>query len=209
MGVDISTVLLQDITLVYDSLDLQTIDTGELKTLLDIKPVVMDTPELIVTIFPSIQLVIQFGDRRIRITHQQEVKEIGSVPLWEIAHKCCQLIPKPQLVAYGFNYDVGVVITEQNPQEVTRNLFISDPASVDDLLEARLVAFTPRLKFEKKEIVYDLLLEILDEKRIKAHLNTHFSEHELPTQEILKDAFYQEFEYFLSLLSKIFGQGDE
>jgi len=209
VGVDISTVLLQDITLVYDSLDLQTIDTGELKTLLDIKPVVMDTPELIVTIFPPIQLVIQFGDRRIRITHQQKVKEIGGVPLWEIAHKCCQLIPKSQLIAYGFNYDVGVVITEQDPQEVTRNLFISDPSLIDDLLEANLVAFTPRLKFEKNEIVYDLLLELLDEKRIKVHLNTHFSANELPTQDMLKQSFYEEFEYFLSLLSKIFGQGDE
>jgi len=87
MEIQIQTVLSQNITLVYDSLDLQAIDSGELKGLMGVqtKPMLMDTPEMIVAVYPPEPTVIQIGDRRIRITFQQHNEDIGRVALWEIA----------------------------------------------------------------------------------------------------------------------------
>jgi hypothetical protein len=207
VSIDISTVLGQNITLVYDSLKLQDIDARILKNLIsDVRPTVVDNPDLIAVIYPPVQLVIQLADKRIRITHQQH-QNIGNLPLWEFAHQCHQLVTESQLIAYGFNYDVMVEITDQNAQEITRHLFISDPQTIDNLLEGHLEAFIPRLKFRRNGLLYDLFLEPLDEQQIKAHMNVHFEEKTLPTLAQLEASYREEFDYFESLLlNKVFNE---
>jgi len=209
MDIDIQSVLSQNITLVYDALDLRSIDTGKLKGFLDAKAMVMDTPEMIVAVYPPHPLIIQIGDRRIRVTFPRESEDIGTVPLWEIAIKCHQLVPQSQLVAYGFNYDVGSVVTG-NAQTITMNLFVSNRQMVEKALEGHLESFIPRLKFKRGETLYDLILEPLDEKRVKAHLNVHFQFKgiTLPSQDRLEASFRQEFGYLVSMLSRLF-EGDK
>lgn len=213
MEIKIQTVLSQNITLVYDSLDLQAIGSSELKGLMGVqaKPMVMDTPEMIVAVYPPEPTVIQIGDRRIRITVQKHSEDIGGIPLWAIAFKCNQLVPKPEstLVAYGFNYDVGLALADGNAHEVTIDLFVSNPQVIEDALEGHLLSFIPRLRFQRGQTRYDLVLEPIDEERMKVHMNAHFEFGgiTLPPQDQIRAFFYEEYGYLVSMLPRLF-EGD-
>ncbi len=208
MDIDIPIVLKQNITLVYDSLDLQTIDSSKLKGIMGGNAMVMDTPDMIVALYPPTPMIIQMGDRRTRITLQKESKDIGSVPLWEVALKCHQLVPpRAQLVAYGFNYDVGATVADGDVQTITMDLFISNRQMLEKILDGHLLSFMPRLKFKRGETLYDLILEPLDEQRITVHLNAHFEDNTLPLQDQLEASFRQEFEYLVSMLPSLL-EGD-
>ena len=154
--VNISTVLSQNITLLYDSLDLEAIDSDGLKRLMgsQAKPMVMDTPGVIVAVYPAESLVIQVGDRRTRITLQQHSDDIGSVPLWKIALKCDQLVTKTPVTlnAYGFNYDVGVELSGKDANQAILDLFIPDPGMVEGALGGYLLSFVPRLRFQRTKL---------------------------------------------------------
>jgi len=210
MNLDVSTVLMQNITLVYDSLDLQTIDSSKLKGLVGVeaRATVMDTPEMIVAVYPPTPIIIQMGDRRTRITFQQESEDVGGTPLWTIAFHCHELVPQSQLVAYGFNYDVGGVVRKGNAQKIAMELFLRDQTMLEEKLGGRLLSFIPRLKFERDRTLYDLILEPLNEQRIKVHLNAHFESNILPSQDQLEMSFRQEFQYLFSMLPELF-EGDE
>jgi len=212
VDINVSTVLSQNITLVYDSLDLQTIDTRKLKELVTgTQPMVLDAPDMIVALYSPTRVIIQFGDRRTRITFQQQSKNIGSVPLWEIALKCHELVPdQSQLVAYGFNYDVGFEVADGDAEAITTDLFVPNRQMIENIIEGHLSSFVPRLKFKRGKTLYDLIFESIDEKRIKAHLNAHleFKDITLPSQNQLEAYFRQEFDYLISLLPKLL-EGDQ
>jgi len=206
---NIERVLSQNITLVYESLDLRTIDSAKLKGLIaSAKPMVMDTPEMIVAVYPPMPIIIQMGDRRTRITLQQESEKIGTAPLWEVALKCHQFVSQSQLAAYGFNYDVRAMVTDGNAQTITMDLFVPNRETIERVLEGHLASFIPRFKFKRGETLYDLIVEPLDEKRIKAHLNAHFEGKSLLSQDQLEASFRQEFGYLVSMLPRLF-QGEE
>jgi len=212
MDIDIQRVLSQNITLVYDSLDLRTIDTSELKGLMGVeaKPMVMDTPEMIVAVYPPHPLIIQIGDRRIRVTFPRESEDIGAVPLWEIAIKCHQLVPQSQLVAYGFNYDVEVELAGGNAHKVMLDLFVSNPKMIENALKGHLVSSIPRIKFRRGQTIYDLVLEPVDEQHLKVHLNAHFQFEgiTLPSEDRLEESFRHEFGYLTSMLPRLFEGGE-
>jgi hypothetical protein len=208
--IEAQTALSRNITLVYDLLDLQTINTSDLKELVDsqTRPVVMDTPEMIVAVYQSELTIIQIADQHIRITSQKQSQDIGDVPLWEIAFKCNQLVPesKSALFAYGFNYDVGAVLADGNAHTTIIASFISDLPKIENVLEGHLSSFTPRLTFQKDQKRYNLILEVVEEQQIKAHLNAHFEFKDitLPPLDQLKASFYEEYDYLISLLPKLF-----
>lgn len=208
MNIDIQRVLSQNITLVYDALDLRTIDSSKLKVLMGVKakPMVMDTPEMIVAVYPPDPVIIQMGDKRTRITLQRQSEDIGTVPLWEIALKCNQLASKSTLVAYGFNYDVGVEFAKGNVHTIMIDMFVSNPQKIENALEGHLLSSIPRLKLRRDQTLYDLVLEPVNEQHIKVHLNAHF-EFEgitLPSQDQLETSFRQEFGYLISVLPRLF-----
>jgi hypothetical protein len=206
--IEVSSVLSQNITLLFDSLDLKTIDGSKLKSLVGDKGILMDTPEMIVAADPITSLIIQLGDNRTRITLQQEGKEMGDFPLWRIARDCRKLARQSQLTAYGFNYDLGAIITEGNAQTVTLDIFVPNKRQFEDVLGARFVSFIPRLRFKRGETLYDLVLEPLDERRIRAHLNAHFEVHALPPLGQLRDSFRQELSYLIEIFPKLFQGGN-
>jgi len=209
MPVAIQIVLGQNITLLYDSLDLKAVDSGKLKGLMgvQIKPVVMDTPVMIVALYPPSPMIIQMGGQRTRITLHQESEDIGSVPLWEIAVKCHELVPESQLVGYGFNYDVRGEFTDGNAQTATITMFVLNPQRVETALDGQLLSSVPRFKFRREKTVYDLSLDAVDDQHIKVHLNAHyqFEGITLPSADHLEASFRQEFEYLVSMLPRLLG----
>jgi len=210
----IRTIITQNITLVYDSLDLRTISINDLRELRgdQTKPTVMDTPEMIVAIYPPEPVVIQMGDRRIRITLPQPQESIDDAVLHEVATKCDQLAgrPRSQLVAYGFNFDVAVELPNRNAHEVVVDRFLKETESIKTTLDGSLISFSPRLMFERNQVRYDLVLEPVNDHAMKVHLNAHFQHAELtlPATDQLSDSFAAQYEYLVSLLSGLLG-GDE
>lgn len=209
METTIQSILGQNITLVYDSLDLRAIDGSKLKRVMGDTAMVMDTPDMIVAVFPPNPVIVQMGDRRTRVSLQQESKAIGAVPLWEIALSCHKLVPPDsQLCAYGFNYDALALMADADARAVIQDLFVSNLDAVESALGGHLLSFIPRLKFQRGGTVYDLILEPLDRQRIKTHINAHFEQGTLPSLGEFEASYRDEFEYLASTLPKLLGGGN-
>lgn len=215
MNIEVQAVLSQNITLVYDSLNLRLIDSGDLKQLLgdQISPTIMDTPETIVAVYPPEPVIVQIGDRRIRVHFPQQVEDIGGIPLWEIAVKCDKLVPKSDstLVAYGFNYDVSIAITDEDAHAFIMDLFISSRTIVESALDGKLSSFVPRLRYHRDQTDYDLVLEPEGAQHIKVHMNSHFQFDGivLPSQNDLRAYYDKEYEYLVSMLPRLLGEVEQ
>lgn len=210
MQTRIQRVLSQNITLVYESLNLQAVDGSKLKRLMgaETAPLLMDTPAIMVAVYPPEPILIQIADRRIRITNQQQSEEAGKVPLWDIAVKCNQLVaePRPELVAYGFNYDLGVGVEGGNADQAAIALFIADRDGVNGLLDGQLLSLVPRLRFRRGETRYDLVLDPMGPDRMKVNLNAHYESQRvvLPSAARLQASYMSEFEYLVEMLPRLF-----
>lgn len=208
MHISTPTILSQNITLVYQTLELKSIDSAKLKDIFGDPTVIMDTPDMIVALHPPIPLITQIGDRRIRITMQKQASAIGEVPLWDIAHKCNDLLPQAVVVAYGFNYDVRLEVTNGNLQEFLIGQFIHDRNVVESIVKGKLWSFIPRLKFSRESALYDLILEPLSEYQMKAHLNMHFDRNTLPPHKQLEIDFYEGYTYLNEILPGLLDGGE-
>lgn len=207
MNIEIQTVLSQNITIVFDSLDLTLIDFSKLKNLRGDKtqPVLMDTPEMVVAIFPPEPLIVQIGDKRIRLT-LQGAHDVGSVPLWDFTTQCTRLVPKSKsnVIAYGFNYEIRVMVHDEQAIDVIQERFLCDATQFEQGVEGDLQSFTPRFKYTRKGTSYDLILEPTDGQHVKAHLNAHFaSQNRLPSPQKLKSSYLEEYQYFTGTISKL------
>ena len=203
------TILSQNITVVYDSLDLSTVDTKVLRNLFgnEIRPTIMDTPEMIVGVFAPKPLFIQIGERRIRITNNQNTEKIGEIPLWKITTQSQEMLPENKFttVAFGFNYDIGVVFEDIPVHEILKNRFMANLDTLQKDLNGEVLSFTPRMRFNRKETRYDFALEPIDDQHIKAHLNAHFQldGDVLPSEEEMEQLFKDEYQYFSEMLVRI------
>lgn len=208
-------ILEQNITLLYESIDPKDVDTRGLKTMLKVPVQVVDTPEMILAIYPVGPTIIQIADNRIRITSQKETGDLNNVGsdqkglhLWRMALEAHRTLDKPNLIAYGFNYRVGVTVVEGEATTLLNNKFMLNISAVSEALQAEKVQITPRVKYHRGETEYDLILEALDEKKAGVHLNAHFKETAFPTQKVLKASFQNEFEYLMLSLQNMFqGEG--
>lgn len=211
MSVSILSILGQNITLVYRSLDLRSVDVKSLKQVVEggAQPTVMDMPDTIVAAFPSEPIVIQLGDQRIRITLAKPIQDIGSVPLWKIAARCHHLVQKSALLAYGFNYDVLAALDSGNSYELLRTLFVADTPRLETVLGGSLASFTPRLQFDRAGARCDLLIEPFEAQRLKVHLNVHYEYPDiaLPSQTRMKSAYLEQFGYLNSVLPALLQGG--
>lgn len=204
MTIETSTTALRDITLLFDKVDKTKVDTRKLKTLFAMQPVVMDTPELSVIVYPPLQLILQIDDRRIRITHQQHSDKIDAVSLWDTAHTCRKLVSSSRLIAYGFNYDIVSEVSSEAFTAVVNRWFLTKRELLGNLLGGDIVTFTPHLRFEKDEVLYDLIIEEEAPGILKAHLNVHFESSRLPPSANLKTSFIAEYEKFRKLMHGLF-----
>lgn len=205
MSIEVQTILNQNITVVFDSLDLHDINSSVLKSLMgrEIRATVMDTPEMVVAVYPPAPTIIQIGDRRIRVNLPQDTRELGQVPLWDLARASAALVPSESApVAYGFNYDVGVVINHVDANELLIQQFIHSPEELNQKLGGSLISTIPRFRFQRDEIRYDLVLEPTDKDHLKIHLNVHYelSGQSLPDSDILRRAYRKEYERLVEML---------
>lgn len=208
VSIEIQSILNQNITIVFDSLDLHDFSSSELKTLMgkETRATVMDTPEMIVAIYPPAPTIIQVGDRRVRINMPQNTTELGQVPLWDLAIASASFVPpESNPIAYGFNYDIGATVDEVDVNDLLIQRFVRSPETLNRKLEGTLTSIVPRFRFVRGEVRYDLVLEPVNAERLKIHLNVHFelSGGDLPTGEGLHQAYETEYSRFVEMLPEL------
>lgn len=205
MKIEAVTVFSQNITIVYEAIDLQSIDTRQLKTLVpNVKPALVDMPGMLVAAYLPMPLVIQFGDRRVRVIWQQESQSVGNAPLWDLASKCHSLVSQHPVSAYGFNYDLRAKVDNTNNSLGILSALHVDLNALNALVEGE-VLFVPRLQFHHGDGRYDLIFEIADEQHVIVHLNAHFDRQIIPDLEALKASFIEQFQYFENVWPRLLG----
>lgn len=209
MNIDTSKSSFRDITMAFDSLEIDQIDTSKLKALLDEKPIVFDTPPLVVVFFPAAGFIIQMGDDRIRLTHQQVTDDPTALPLWTIATTCYRLVKGARMKAYGFNFKIECQTDPDLFGQLTDGKFIANRGEVEGSLGGKITSFIPRVKFGRGAVQYDLIMEPIDTEHFLAHLNVHFALNSLPKATKLKAEFLNELDEFGRVLHRLFEFGQE
>lgn len=211
MAIRLQAVIRQNITLVYDALDLHTIDRNKLKNFSNRQhtPTVMDAPDLLVAVLPPDPLVMEIGDRRIRITLPRPSEKILPDVLGECATEANRLVTgsKSKLRAFGLNIDLDVVLSDRNARELLLKLFISDRHLMEDRLGGTFISFVPRMRVQRGDTLWDLVLdpEPQNEQHVKVHLNAHVECHEqdLPPQSELAMFVQKEFDSLVDILPRL------
>jgi hypothetical protein len=206
LTVAIEKILNQNITLVYDSLDLSPvhIDRNRLREIAGKNAMVMDTDEMIVAAQPTHAVIFQLGDRRIRISTQQPSKDIGEFPFWLFAQDLHQLVTRAKLIAYGFNYGI-VAKMEHESNETFATLFLANRTDLERNLNSTVESILPRLRFKRDNVRYDLILEPQQEGQFTANLNAHFTQDKLPPQNVIERNYKSEYREFVVLLDRVLG----
>lgn len=208
MAVVIEAVFGRNITMVYNALDLQTIDRNKLREIIpDKSPTIMDMPEMVVAVYPPSPWLIQIGDRRIRINVAAEIEGLGDFPLWEYAIRCKELIPgeKASLIAYGYNFDFGVRFQGSTPQVIMISKFTPNRAVLEDTLQGTLVSYLPRIVFKTGDVQYDIIFELMNDAQMKVHGNAHFQYGgiQLPHLDGLKSSYIAQYEHLRNIIEKL------
>lgn len=193
-----------NITLAYDALPLERINRDQLrKSLNDPQVVVMDTPDLIVAIAPTRGLLVQVGDRRIRIIDQKQTAP-HKTELAALAAKLHASVAGSALLAYGFNYDLSLKAQgTQSPAQILKARFLPDEERLAALVQGPIEIMAPRLIFQRRQARYDLVFQP-DDDRLKAHVNVHYEGGTLPDGVRLQAALDSEAQDMIALLASLF-----
>ena len=192
MNSRIDTYLGSNITLVLDSLDLARVSRDKIRASVS-QAAMMDTPDLLVVMAPP-GIVVQIAEKRI-IVGDQTQSAPGQVDVWSPAATAFAAANEPKLVAFGFNYNVGVVLEDvtEAAAHLTR-LFLPTADTLQALLQVQNLSAVPRLVYSRDSIRYDLRLEPVEGPKIKVHLNAHFAGRPLPDLAGLRQSFIAQFD---------------
>ncbi|MBE3084748.1 MAG: hypothetical protein IMZ64_00850, partial [Bacteroidetes bacterium] len=147
--------------------------------------------------------VVQFGDRRLRVTTQISSTEVRNI--WGITKSIMQLIPS-NISAYGFNYDLLLDLNLDYQTTDYRFLFPNDLPALEGIIASKIEKFTPRFSFKRDGGLIDITLEPINSSRTKVHGNMHFKSINLPVEEELGQSFTNQLAYLLDLSSQLFNQ---
>lgn len=199
-----SNILSHNITIVFKTLNLRSIDTRVIKELLG-ESILTDLPELMVFVDPRGPLVVQIGDRRLRVTYQSTTSEL--MPLWNLAHGSSAAI-EHEIIAYGFNFDLGIRVANGSTSDITLGILAPNTNQISEIIGGELISAKPRFQFTRNETRYDLIVESPNDDELKFHLNAHFvvANNFLPPVDQMEESFLQEFGYLSSLVENFVAQ---
>ncbi|WP_322792907.1 hypothetical protein, partial [Bellilinea sp.] len=136
-----------NITIVYQSMSINDVNRQLIKELLGESDKIITTefpPDLLVFVNPLNATIIQFGDRRVRITSQSN----EYTDLSKYAVEIHRGSPKLEMVAFGLNYDFEIALQEQESVPAIANIFGESLANYLEKLETtELVTFLPRVLY--------------------------------------------------------------
>lgn len=197
-----------NITVVFDRLELPEISRDALRQLLpgEPPPVLTDVPnELISLVYPTLQTIGTFGNRRISFDDTAQ-REIERSLLPGLTLSAARLIRGPRVVAFGFNYiatamvknidDVGMFFVDR---------LLKSRKRIETRLEGTLRGLSLRLNYEREGVRYTLRVEPMDigVAVLRSRFNAHFAQSELPSLKVLTKMFSLELERMVEALEKL------
>ncbi len=193
-----------NITIVYQTLNIGNIDRRRIQGLLGNTNKVIITeipPDLLVFIEPATTNMVQFGDRRIRITNQAP----QYTDLSRLAIEINDAIPNTQIVAFGLNYDFQVNLVESEARIKIMNIFGESLKKYLEKLGSNEdpLVFLPRVIYRIDGVQHDLILEPAEPSIIGVHLNVHFESNQLPGLKELANLQRTKFDYSIGILSNL------
>ncbi|MBA4385465.1 MAG: hypothetical protein C0410_12075 [Anaerolinea sp.] len=199
MSIEIEAVFGRNITLVFDALDINSIDRNRLREIVPGKtPTLMDMPEMMVAVYPPEPFIIQIGDRRIRLNLSAEIPVLGDFPLWQYAEQCNDLVnpDRAKLIAFGYNFDFGIQVSDRTINDLMISKFVQNRHELEEIVNGELVNFLPRITYKNEKVQYDIVFEPFELNRIKVHGNSHFQEEglRLPKGDLLRESYLENFE---------------
>jgi hypothetical protein len=159
-------------------------------------------PDLLVAIKPEDGSVVQFGDRRLRVTAPSPAG--APVDIWSLTHRCLQLVRRRSVIAYGYNIDVGVLFDEATQEKDLRFLFKSDLEKIENMVGMTITGFIPRMIFQNGPIRMDVNMEALSGGRVKAHANFNIVSDTVPDEEKLGQEFLEQCNVLNNFVAKLF-----
>ena len=204
MSYELKAYLSTNITLVYDKLPLENIDLNALRNILGTAQArLIDSPEMIVAVAPPSKIMLQFGDRRIRITDSDN-KPADQSEVWSMALQVNELASASKLEAYGFNFDIGIEKHGSLPaKEFLKKRFLPNEREISKLVEGKVQKTIPRIIFTRGNALYDMFLEPIKGKSIQVHINAHFQRDVFPGEKELQKSFLAEFNKFLNIVKSL------
>lgn len=201
------SILQTNMTIVYAALDLESISRDALRRLLpdQPRPIITDLPDILAIIYPQVELACMIGDRRIRANDGSR-ESVGKRPLVRLALAASETAKDADIAAYGFNFDItGCLADIENAEEYLKAKLLANVDELQAALGGSLGALVPRLRYVRDSVSYDLVIEPSPQgtNEIKAHINAHFAQMQLPDEGALDESLRQEYEYFISTLGDI------
>jgi len=193
----------QNITIVFDNLDIQSIKIDQLKSIGGKDVAITMLPDLLIMIIPATGLIIQLGDRRLRVTSQ--IPSSGIINIWSITKSIKDLLPV-NISAYGFNFDLLLDLNENHPTMDYRFLFSNDLPALEGIIESKIDRFNPRFAFMHNGALIDLILDPINPISSKMHGNIHYENNNFPNEDELNQSFTNQLNYILDLSNKLFAQ---
>jgi|DewCreStandDraft_4_1066084.scaffolds.fasta_scaffold20630_5 hypothetical protein len=193
-----------NITIVYQALNINNIDRQRIKSLLGNTSQVIITeipPDLLVFIEPATTNMVQFGDRRIRITNQAS----QYTDLSRLATEINDAVPYKQIIAFGLNYDFQVKLVESEARIKIMDIFGESLKKYLEKLGSNEdpLVFLPRVIYRIDGVQHDLILEPPEPSIIGAHLNVHFESNQLPGLEELANLQRTKYDYCTEILNNL------
>lgn len=192
MTAELEAVFGRNITLVYNSIDISSLDTKFLKTIFnDGEPAIIQIPgNVVVFTAQNKPHSVQIDNKRIVIDFSDEINEFGNYPVADYADFFNKYIisKESKLEAYGFNYNLGFKFTN-TITNVLNDLFASGIEKINDKLCGKIIDFYPVFRINKDNLVYQYTFNRHSDNQLKVHVNVHFQENSLPELQILKEKF--------------------
>jgi len=174
-----------NITIVYREFNFGLVSLDKLTRIFpgEPQPIVTSFPaEVLVSRYPN-GVLFQLLDRRLRLDDHSP--NLSRSPLPTILGPVVTAAGQTDLVAYGYNYDVVFGLTGvDNSGAFLVDTFLKSPSGIEGKLNGTLGRIKLELIYDVEDSRYSLRLEPPNSDNVlRAHLNVHYADKELVTDE--------------------------
>ncbi len=173
-----------NITIVYRELDFGLVSLDKLTGIFprEPQPIVTSFPDVLVIQYPN-GVLLQLLDRRLRLDDRSS--DLSRSPLSAILGPIVTAAGQTDLVAYGYNYDVVFGLTGVDDSGAFLvDTFLKNPSGIEGKLNGALGRIKLELVYDVEDSRYSLRLESPNSDNVlRAHLNVHYADKELVTDE--------------------------
>lgn len=198
-----------NITLLYDELSLADLDRTAIRNILGREGIVpFDTPEMLLMVSSPTQINVQARNRRLIVIDQNSETSVDQSRLPILAAQLHQTVEGSNLVAYGFNYQLGVEHEGEEIPELLKRVFVPNLENIERLVGGEVRSAKPRIAFTRGDINYSLQLSFVDgvSTRLDLFFNAHFDADALPDGEELAFSFVAQYGTLREIIDRLLGE---